>query len=108
MSGSSSPTTSASDKRVAPQSRLGMSIAAWLLFSVGLLPYGYSLLTAIGEYGDPPYTANDSCEFAAFVAWLVLLPTAASVAVLSRRKISALMLSAVVALLVLAGFAVLL
>lgn len=85
-----------------------MSLVAWLLFSVGLLPYGYSVLTAVGEFGDPSYTANDSWEFAAFVAWLVLLPTAASLGVLSRHQISALIISSTVTFLVLAGFAVLL
>lgn len=84
-----------------------MAALPWLVFGAGLLAYVYSLATTIGEFGDPPYTANDHRQRAALIAWSVLFLFSILAAAVTRRWISAVLLAIVVAALSLLGWDIL-
>src|SRR5262245_8834162 len=84
------------------------TVLPWILFIVALGPYGYSVVTAIGEFGDPPNTANNIWEHVALFAWLALFAAAAILAALTRRLGAAVFIGIAVVLLTWVGLVIVL
>ena len=61
----------------------------WLPFVGGCFAFLYTVVIAITEAGDPPYTANDGWQRAAIIACPVLFVVAALLAAFVRRRTAA-------------------
>jgi hypothetical protein len=65
------------------------ALLPFYLFALGCVVFLYSVLTAIGESGDPPYTQNDNWQRAAIIACPALFIIATVCAAVARRRVSA-------------------
>ncbi len=70
------------------------ALLPWLPFAVGCFAFLYSVVIAITEAGDSPYTANDGWQRAAIVGCPVLFAVAATCAALLRQGKTALLIVA--------------
>lgn len=71
-----------------------VTLLPWFLFAVGCVAFLYSVLIAIGEAGDPPYTQNDNWQRAAIIACPALFIIAAVCAAVARRGVAAAFIAA--------------
>ena len=68
---------------------------SWFLFAAGCAAFLYSVVTVIGEAGDPPYTQNDAWQRAAIIACPSLFALTSIWAAVTRRRIVAVLMVAV-------------